>query len=198
MVALPRWHGTSASQQTASVGVDSRQMATAVSGKTLTTLGMAVLGSSFCAEAVTTKDQATWQDGWALRQSQGARASSEGAHAFGRSEITKKSSPARDRRGERGACGCGSLPATVSPDRVNHVASQRHPNYRPLASLPHELQRTTVPPQVRAWVHPRGRRRSLPRTASVRRIFDGSSSARSLGRKVNGLAPLRLARVPGR
>jgi aminoglycoside phosphotransferase (APT) family kinase protein len=53
------------------------------------------------------------------------------------------------------------------------VPSERHPNHRPLASLPVELQRTTVPPHVRAWV----RREAGAEVARVRRLPGASSTA---------------------
>jgi Ser/Thr protein kinase RdoA (MazF antagonist) len=66
-----------------------------------------------------------------------------------------------------------SLSATVASDRVHGVPSQRHPNHRPLASLPPELQRTNVPPHVRAWA----RQQAGAEVSRVRRLAGASSTA---------------------
>lgn len=51
--------------------------------------------------------------------------------------------------------------------------ADRHPNHRPLSSLPPELRRTTVPPAVRAWVEAHAGRR----IERVRRLPGASSTA---------------------
>ena len=61
----------------------------------------------------------------------------------------------------------------MASDRVQGVPSQRHPNHRPVATLPQELQRTTVPHHVRAWVQ----RETGGEVSRVRRLDGASSTA---------------------
>lgn len=53
------------------------------------------------------------------------------------------------------------------------MASYRHPNYRPLACLPPELRRVSVPAPVLAWVE----RHAGHRVRSIRRLAGASTSA---------------------
>ena len=53
------------------------------------------------------------------------------------------------------------------------ASKHRHPNQRAISSLPKELRRTTVPPQVRDWV----RRETGATVVKAKRLAGASSTA---------------------